>query len=123
MNASDPSETLAPRYRLPLALVVIAMGLALLRPWLGGAIALFALFLSYQTATIRLQFTATAPEVYRSGDRIRHFPYADWQNWRIFWARVPILFYFREERSIHFLPVLFDPERLSACLAQYGPRK
>ncbi|PSP16990.1 MAG: DUF3119 domain-containing protein [Cyanobacteria bacterium QS_8_64_29] len=123
LDAADPDGTLAPNYRLPLALVAIAIGVALVQPWLGGAMALFALFLTYQTATIRLQFTATALDVYRAGNCIRRFPYTDWQNWRIFWARVPILFYFRETRSIHFLPILFDPKRLRACLTQHCPHQ
>lgn len=77
----------------------------------------------FQTATIRLQFTENALDVYRSGTLIRRFPYQEWLNWRIFWSPVPILFYFREVKSIHFLPVLFDPKMLQTCLEQRCPRK
>ena len=109
---------LAPSYKLPLVLVVAAIPLLLVQPWVGGAIAAFGLFLLFQAATIRLQFTEKALDIYRSHKLIRCFPYADWQNWRIFWETVPILFYFKEVKSIHFLPVLFDPKMLKTCLEQ-----
>ncbi|MEC4804886.1 MAG: DUF3119 family protein [Jaaginema sp. PMC 1079.18] len=107
---------LKPSFTLPLFLIIGAIPLVLWQKWLGGAIALFGLFLLIQAFTIRLQFTETALDVYRSGKLIRNFPYSDWLNWRIFWQPVPILFYFREVKSIHFLPVLFDPKALAACL-------
>jgi len=109
---------LPPSYKLPIALVVIAVPLFLLQPWLGGAIALFGLFLLFQAATLRLRFTDTALEVYRKTTLIRCFPYQNWQNWEIFWSPVPILFYFKEINSIHFLPILFDPRLLKTCLEQ-----
>ncbi|HBB34665.1 MAG TPA: DUF3119 domain-containing protein, partial [Cyanobacteria bacterium UBA9273] len=43
-------------------------------------------------------------------------------NWRIFWPQLPILFYFKEIKSIHFLPILFDPKQLNTCLEQRCPR-
>ena len=109
---------LAPSYALPIALVVIAIPLTLVQIWAAGAIAVFGLFLLFQAATLRLVFTETALEVYRGEKEIRNFPYREWQNWRIFWVNVPILFYFREVKSIHFLPILFDPKLLKACLEQ-----
>jgi hypothetical protein len=33
------------------------------------------------------------------------------------------LFYFREVNSIHFLPMLFDPNLLTQCLNTYCPRQ
>ncbi|MDB9314622.1 DUF3119 family protein [Spirulina sp. CS-785/01] len=116
------STELKPSYGLPLVLILGSLPLIFWQRWVGGAIALFGLFLLVQAATIRLHFTETALEVYRSGTLIRHFPYQDWSNWRIFWNNVPVLFYFREVNSIHFLPVLFDPETLKTCLAPL-PRK
>lgn len=113
---------LAPSYTLPLALVLIAFPLFLVQPWLSGAIALFGLFLCYQAATLRLLFTDTALDIYRGDALIRRFPYQDWQNWAIFWPNVPILFYFKEVKSIHFVPILFDPKALSACLQERCPR-
>lgn len=112
-NIGTPNTvTLPPSYRIPLGLGLLAVPVAMAQVWVGGAIALFALFLLVQAATLRLVFTATALEVYRGQRQIRQFPYQDWQVWQIFWAPVPILFYFREVNSIHFLPVLFQPEAL-----------
>ncbi len=124
--ASSPTSTqtveLSPSYTLPLVLIVAALPLLLLQIWVSLAIALFGFFLLFQTATIRLQFTETALDIYRSQTLIRSFPYQDWQNWRIFWPTVPILFYFKEVKSIHFLPILFDPKMLRTCLEQRCPR-
>ena len=39
---------------------------------------------------------------------LRSFPYREWLGWRLFWGPLPVLFYFREIRSLHLLPVLFD---------------
>ena len=114
---------LAPSYKIPIFLIITAIPLAIINIWLGGAIAILGLFLVIQTVTIRLQFTPTALDVCRSGKVLRHFPYADWLNWRIFWQPVPILFYFREVKSIHFLPIIFDPKTLVSCLEKYCPTK
>jgi hypothetical protein len=113
---------LAPSYTLPLVLIVAALPVLLIQIWVSLAIALFGFFLLFQAVTIRLQFTETALDIYRSETLIRRFPYQDWQNWRIFWPKVPILFYFKEVKSIHFLPILFDPKMLSTCLEQRCPR-
>ncbi len=125
-TTSTPSSTstveLKPSYNIPVVLVIGAVPLLLVQPWIGGAIALFGLFLMFQTVTLRLQFTATDLDVYRGEKLIRRFPYQEWQNWRIFWDRVPILFYFKEVKSIHFLPILFDPKTLKTCLEQRCPR-
>ncbi|MDX2214553.1 MAG: DUF3119 family protein [Oculatellaceae cyanobacterium bins.114] len=115
------SVQLAPSYNLPLALVLIGVLVFLWQPWVGGAIALFAVFLLLQAVTLRLIFTATALDIFRGETLIRRFPYQEWQNWRIFWSPVPILFYFKEVKSIHFLPILFDPKVLRQCLEQRCP--
>lgn len=114
---------LAPNYALPLAFVVAAIPLLLVQVWLSLAIALLGVFLLFQTVIIRLRFTDAALEVYRSDNLIRCFPYQEWENWRIFWPAVPILFYFKEVKSIHFLPILFDPKMLQTCLEQRCPKK
>lgn len=119
---SAPTTQLAPSYRLPVVLVIAAIPLLLVQPWVGGAIALFGLFLMFQAVTLRLHFTATDLDIYRGETLIRRFPYQDWQNWRIFWPVIPILFYFKEVKSIHFLPILFDPNLLKTCLEQRCPR-
>ncbi|HEY9698307.1 MAG TPA: DUF3119 family protein [Trichocoleus sp.] len=113
---------LAPSYAIPIALVLLAIPLLLVNVWVSGTIALFGLFLLFQAATLRLRFTPTALEVYRGEQQIRQFPYQQWQNWRIFWFNVPILMYFKEVKSIHFLPVLFDAKLLRICLEQRCPR-
>ncbi|MCX7594536.1 MAG: DUF3119 family protein [Fischerella sp.] len=127
MTTSQPplsasTVELKPSYNIPVVLAIGAIPLLLVQPWMGGAIALFGLFLMFQAVTLRLQFTATDLDIYRGEKLIRRFPYREWQNWRIFWERVPILFYFKEVKSIHFLPILFDPNTLKICLEQRCPR-
>ncbi len=119
---STSTVELKPSYKIPVVLVITAVPLLLVQPWVGGAIALFGLFLMFQAATVRLQFTDTDLDIYRGERLIRRFPYLEWQNWRIFWDKVPILFYFKEVKSIHFLPILFDPNTLKSCLEQRCPR-
>lgn len=122
-SSSIPAGTveLSPSYNLPIALIMIAIPLLFVQAWVSLAIAILGLFLLFQTILIRLKFTDTAMDVYRGETLIRRFPYQDWSNWQIFWHPVPILFYFREVKSIHFLPVLFDPKMLRTCLENRVP--
>jgi Protein of unknown function (DUF3119) len=120
--ANTETIELSPSYKIPVVLILVAIPVAILQIWIGLFIALLGLFLMIQTATIRLRFTQTALELYRSQKLIRQFPYSEWQNWEIFWQRVPILFYFKEINSIHFLPIIFSPQTLLACLEKYIPR-
>ncbi|MGK7916472.1 MAG: DUF3119 family protein [Prochloraceae cyanobacterium] len=120
-NLEEKTIELSPSYKLPLVLIIAAVPLFLSIGWLGIAIALLGFFLWFQAATIRLKFTETALDIYRVEKLIRSFPYSDWLYWRIFWKPVPILFYFREVKSIHFLPILFDPKILQTCLEQKCP--
>ncbi len=120
-NRSVETVQLAPSYNLPIALVLLALPLLIIQPWISGAIALFGVFLLYQTVTLRLTFTDTALDIYRGDTLIRRFPYQDWQYWTIFWSPIPILFYFKEVKSIHFLPILFNPKMLRACLEERCP--
>jgi Protein of unknown function (DUF3119) len=113
---------LQPSYTIPLVLLAVAVPLALLQLWVGLAIGAFGLFLSIQTALIKLKFTPTALEVDRGSKLIRTFPYSEWSNWEIFWQPVPILFYFKEVNSIHFLPIIFNPQMLRTCLEYYVPQ-
>jgi hypothetical protein len=116
-NANAGDETLiTPNYRLGVAIALIGIGLLFVQKAIGLLVALLGLFLIYQTNNIGLKFTATALEVQRQGNTFKTFPYAEWQNWEIFWSPVPILFYFKEINSIHFLPILFSPAELRACL-------
>jgi hypothetical protein len=120
---STETVVLTPSYRLPLGLAIAATPLTLLSLWAALPIILFAIFLGIQATILRLHFTSTSLEIYRGQTQIRTFPYADWYHWEIYWPAVPILFYFREVNSIHFLPVLFDSAALSQCLSDRCPRK
>jgi hypothetical protein len=94
-------------------------------PWLGLTVAVFGLFLLLQTWLLRLEFGPDALLVWRQQSLLRRFPYAAWLGWKIFWPGVPVLFYFREQASIHLLPVLFDAatlrEQLEQHLSQLSP--
>ncbi|MEM8719130.1 MAG: DUF3119 family protein [Cyanobacteria bacterium P01_G01_bin.39] len=120
-NATQVVE-LAPNFRIPVVLLLIAIGLFFVSWWLSGAIAILGLFLTLQTFLIRLQFTPQQLDVLRSGKIIRSFPYSEWLNWEIFWSPIPILFYFKEVNSIHFLPIIFDAKTLANCLQKHYPR-
>jgi hypothetical protein len=119
---STQTVELAPSYTLPLVLVLVGLPLVLVQLWVGLAIALFGLFLLFQAISLRLKFTLTDLDIYRGETLIRRFPYQDWQNWEIFWSPVPILFYFKEVKSIHFLPIIFDSKMLRTCLEQRFPK-
>lgn len=120
--ASLDTVILKPSYRLPIALAIAALPLSGLFLWAGIPVLLFAIFLGIQAATLRLHFAATALEIYRGQTQIRYFPYAGWYHWEVYWPAVPILFYFREINSIHFLPMLFDANMLTECLNARCPR-
>ena len=113
---------LQPRFWVPLGVVGLGLACGLLS-WIAAAVVvLFGCFLMLQTALLRLRFEAEALVVTRSGDEIRRFPYSDWMGWRVFWPAVPVLFYFREVNSIHFLPMLFDANALIEQLTtRIGP--
>jgi hypothetical protein len=116
------SVELAPNYTIPVVLIAAAIPVAAVQSWVGLAIGIFGLFLTLQTAIIKLEFTTTALNVYRSSQVIRTFPYSEWESWTIFWQPVPILFYFKEVNSIHFLPIIFDAQMLLTCLEYYRPQ-
>ena len=121
-NSTEVVE-LAPNYKIPLALIAIAIALSFLSLAAAIVVALLGLFLTIQTVLIRLQFTSESLLVLRSGKVLKTFPYSEWLNWEIFWSPVPILFYFREVNSIHFLPIIFDSTTLVDCLNKYYPRQ
>ncbi|MBD2187520.1 DUF3119 family protein [Pseudanabaena mucicola] len=119
--ASQATELKA-NYAIPTVLVLSAIPLIWVQVIAAGVVALFGLFLFYQAGTIRLIFTATDLEVYRSSEKFRTFPYQEWQDWKIFWFSFPVLFYFKEIKSIHFLPILFDVKALKTCLEKHIPQ-
>ncbi|MEX0588365.1 MAG: DUF3119 family protein [Cyanobium sp.] len=122
---------LAPSYGVPLGVIVLGLALLGLRPlwsgapWLSLAVAVFGLFLLLQTSLLRLEFDSEALLVWRQQTLLRRFPYSEWLEWKVFWPALPVLFYFREQRSIHLLPVLFDAatlrEQLEQRLSQLTP--
>lgn len=112
---------LTPHYNLPIFIIILGVALSLLQIIIGIIIVLFGFFLLIQANIIKLKFTPIALEVYRQQTKIREFPYTDWQNWAIFWQPIPILFYFKEVKSIHFLPIIFAPDTLKQCLEKYYP--
>lgn len=124
-TAPGSGELLAPSMAVPLG--VVALGGACLglwplwrgAPWLAGVVAVFGLFLLLQTALLRLEFNGDSLLVWRQTTLLRRFPYSEWLAWRVFWPGLPVLFYFREERSIHLLPVLFDGAGLQRLLRQH----
>ncbi|MEM7063588.1 MAG: DUF3119 family protein [Cyanobacteria bacterium P01_B01_bin.77] len=113
------TTTLRPDYRLSLSILLLGLCVAALQTWVGLVIALLGLFLVVQTTVIRLTFTETELQVCRGETILRQFPYAEWTTWTVFWLPIPILFYFREVKSIHFLPMLFSPAELCSQLNRY----
>jgi hypothetical protein len=124
---ADDATVLAPHYGVALTVAGLGVvGLALVPIWSGAllptaALSLFGLFLVLQTALLRLEFSGDALLVHRQDTLLRRFPYGEWLAWRLFWPGLPVLFYFREQRSIHFLPVLFNPRALQQQLQQRLP--
>ena len=123
-STTAPSVVLAPRFGVPLAVVLLGLACLALLPLWGGAlwlalvVSLFGLFLLLQTVLLRLEFSADALLVWRQQTLLRRFPYEEWLSWRLFWPGLPALFYFRERQSIHLLPVLFDAATLQSQLEQ-----
>ena len=114
----DDGVILAPRPWVPLGVVALGLACLALNPWAALALSLFGLFLLLQSQLLRLQFTQEALLVWRGDTVLRRFPYSEWLGWKLFWGPLPVLFYFREQRSIHLLPVLFDATSLREQLHQ-----
>jgi hypothetical protein len=126
-GADDEATLLAPRFWVPLGVMALgALALAATSrwsgaPWVGLPLLVFGAFLLLQAAILRLSFSAEALLVLRAGQEIRRFPYDAWLDWRLFLPALPVLFYFRERRSPHLLPVLFDATVLRAELERRIP--
>ena len=119
-SPSDPEAIeLTPSYRLPIFLLLIATVTAPFQ-WIVGLIfAILGVFLGSQAAILRFRFSTNALEIYRGKTQIRSFAYEGWYNWQIFWPPIPILCYFREAKSIHFMPILFDAKQLQRGFETY----
>ncbi|BBL85897.1 hypothetical protein PMYN1_Chma85 (chromatophore) [Paulinella micropora] len=86
--------------------------------WIAFPIFTFGIFLGLQSQLLKIEFTDYSFDVSRGNHLLRRFPYENWLHWRLFWPRLPILFYFREEKSIHFLPIIFGVKKLRQELDQ-----
>ena len=110
----NSSTTLRSDQRLPI--VIVGFGASLLplplNPWPTLVICLFGLFLLIQSVSLRLEFEDRALIVWQNSRELRRFPYSSWIAWRIFAPWLPGIFYFRETKSIHLLPILFNPIEL-----------
>ncbi|TGG93080.1 MAG: DUF3119 family protein [Aphanocapsa feldmannii 277cV] len=108
--------TLAPRYWVPLGTTALGGLLCLGNLWAGGTVELLGMVLLLQSVRLRIVFSAGALELRRGETTLRSFPYPDWKDWKLFWPGVPVLFYFREAKGIHFVPMLFSADQLMAQL-------
>lgn len=120
---TSDSVTLAPNYNIPIVIMVSGIALTLWSWIFGLVVTIFGVFLLIQANLIKLTFTSSALDVYRGEKKIRSFPYTEWENWAIFWQPVPVLLYFKEVKSIHFLPIIFDSNTLKECLEKYCSEK
>jgi len=123
-GAQAPPVSLESRYWVPLGVTLLGPLALALQPvwggarWLTLALVLFGGLLLLQARLLRLEFASEDLVVWRGDKEIRRFPYATWLGWRLFWPGLPLIFYFREQRSIHLLPVLFDATALREQLEQ-----
>ena len=79
-NIASQTTELNPNYAIPVVFVLSGILLIWVQLIAAGVVTIFGLFLAYQAVTIRLVFTATDLEVFRSQEKFRTFPYRDWQD-------------------------------------------
>jgi len=115
-GAPQPSRpvSIAPSPRLPLLIFVLGPALLPLplHPLPTLINSLIALALLVQSYSLRLEFEQNALIVWRGSQELRRFPYDDWMSWRLFWDGFPAVLYFRERKSPHLIPVLFNAKEL-----------
>ena len=114
------SVIISPSPRLPLLILLLSASLWFLplSPWPTLVVGLFSVFLLVQTYILKLEFSEEDLVVWRGQEELRRFPFNEWMSWRLFAPWLPGLFYFRESKSIHFLPILFNPAELQEQLQQ-----
>ena len=114
------SVIISPSPRLPLLILSLSASLWFLplSPWPTLVVGLFSVFLLVQTYILKLEFSEEDLVVWRGQEELRRFPFNEWMSWRLFAPWLPGLFYFRESKSIHFLPILFNPAELQEQLEQ-----
>jgi hypothetical protein len=119
--------TISPRAWVATGVLIVSIAAGIIYFPAGLVLAIFSIFLYIQTAILQLTFSVDALLVTRKSwgapaVELKRFPYKAWQYWQIFWPRFPVLFYFREINSIHFLPMLFNADQLQSELKQrIGP--
>ncbi len=101
---------LQPSFAVPLGVLLLSVPLWWLRWWLGLPISLFALFLAVQAATLRLEFTATALDVYRGSHRFATFPISNGSTGRSFGRPFPCSFIFGRSRISTFCRFCLTPK-------------
>ena len=114
------SVIISPSPRLPLLILLLSASLWFLplSPWPTLVVGLFSVFLLVQTYILKFEFSEDDLVVWRGQEELRRFPFNEWMSWRLFAPWLPGLFYFRESKSIHFLPILFNPAELQEQLEQ-----
>ena len=126
-ESNSNNFTILPRAWVATGVLIVSIASGFIYFPAGLVLAIFSIFLYIQTAILQLTFNADALLVTRKSwgapaVEIKRFPYKEWQYWQIFWPRFPVLFYFREINSIHFLPMLFNADQLQSELKQrIGP--
>lgn len=126
-ESNSSNFTISPRAWVATGVLIVSIASGIIYFPAGLVLAIFSIFLYIQTAILQLTFSADALLVTRKSwgapaVEIKRFPYKEWQYWQIFWPRFPVLFYFREINSIHFLPMLFNADQLQSELKQrIGP--
>eukprot|EP00741_Cyanophora_paradoxa_P006703 tig00001033_g6484.t1 len=117
------TTVIMPSYRVPLGLAAIDLALVAAKApvALDAFVLLLALFLLRQAGALRLVFTGDSMELRTfkgdgSSSVVRSFPYAEWINWRVFWPAFPVIVFWRETKSPHFMPMLFDAAQLKEQL-------
>ncbi len=126
-ESNSSNFTISPRAWVATGILILSIASGIIYFPAGLVLAIFSIFLYIQTTILQLTFSADALLVTRKSwgapaVEIKRFPYKEWQYWQIFWPRFPVLFYFREINSIHFLPMLFNADQLQSELKQrIGP--
>ncbi len=126
-ESNSSNFTISPRAWVATGILILSIASGIIYFPAGLVLAIFSIFLYIQTTILQLTFSEDALLVTRKSwgapaVEIKRFPYKEWQYWQIFWPRFPVLFYFREINSIHFLPMLFNADQLQSELKQrIGP--
>ncbi|KAI3947130.1 hypothetical protein MKW92_017651 [Papaver armeniacum] len=130
-----------PDYRLPVAFLGLAGGLAYTDNLFGAVpVGLIGLLLLVQSTRVKFVFDDEALEV-KIGEQLEEsgenafvggknrWKYSSFVNWELWWPNFPILVYFKEtqtkpEGQIHFFPVIFNGKQLyNVMVERAGPSK